>query len=421
MGVSERTCLTLFSGGGLADVGLRAAGYTPVGAVEYDAAIAGVYALNHGDHVHVAPVQDVDYRPYAGVTLVWASPVCTRASVANQDGEECAEDHEAADAVIRCLSEVRPVFFCLENVWPYRHFDSFKRICDALTEQGYRFVFEHLNAANYGVAQTRKRLILRARRDDGPLALMVPTHSCTASLFTDPWVGWYEAVEDLIPTLPESRFAEWQMKRLPEALKTFLVGGSNTSDAQAGPGVGGYADTEPTRCIVPSADRWRAFLAHPTADNDRFPVVIGSDPAFTTTCFRGMPRGFIVDGKPANYAGDLRIEASGRDAPTITASQPQHPFRALLVDGQNSRGQEGRDTTLLPTEPAMTLSAAAVKGPPRAWLEHGRVVQMTPRALARFQSAPDTYQLPQSNKLACRVIGNGVPSLLAQRVAESFG
>jgi site-specific DNA-cytosine methylase len=69
----------------------------------------------------------------------------------------------------------------------------------------------------------------------------------------------------------------------------------------------------------------------------------------------------------------------------------------------------------------MTLSAAAVKGPPRAWLEHGRVVQMTPRALARFQSAPDTYQLPQSNKLACRVIGNGVPSLLAQRVAESFG
>jgi site-specific DNA-cytosine methylase len=45
---------------------------------------------------------------------------------------------------------------------------------------------------------------------------------------------------------------------------------------------------------------------------------------------------------------------------------------------------------------------------------------MTPRALARFQSVPDSYQLPDSNALACRVIGNGVPVLVAQAVTASL-
>jgi len=44
-----------------------------------------------------------------------------------------------------------------------------------------------------------------------------------------------------------------------------------------------------------------------------------------------------------------------------------------------------------------------------------RVVQMTPRALARFQTFPDWYELPDSKSLACRIIGNAVPPLLMQK------
>jgi site-specific DNA-cytosine methylase len=40
-----------------------------------------------------------------------------------------------------------------------------------------------------------------------------------------------------------------------------------------------------------------------------------------------------------------------------------------------------------------------------------RVVQMTPRCLARFQAFPDWYELPESKSLACRIIGNAVPPL----------
>jgi DNA (cytosine-5)-methyltransferase 1 len=44
---------------------------------------------------------------------------------------------------------------------------------------------------------------------------------------------------------------------------------------------------------------------------------------------------------------------------------------------------------------------------------------MTPRALARFQSFPDWYELPERNALACKIIGNAVPPLLMRRVMEA--
>jgi DNA (cytosine-5)-methyltransferase 1 len=125
-----------------------------------------------------------------------------------------------------------------------------------------------------------------------------------------PWVGWYEAIEDLIDTLPDSEFAPWQLERLPDnwQSRTFLLGlnANATSGAQI------YFDEE-------------------------------------------------------------------SPSPTIHVRGGQ----------QNQRGFVG-----------------------------GRVVQMTPRALARFQTFPDWYELPEKKALACRVIGNAVPCLLYQKIVE---
>lgn len=44
---------------------------------------------------------------------------------------------------------------------------------------------------------------------------------------------------------------------------------------------------------------------------------------------------------------------------------------------------------------------------------------MIPRALARFQSVPDTYELPDKDSLACTVIGNGVPCRLMEAVINA--
>lgn len=55
-----------------------------------------------------------------------------------------------------------------------------------------------------------------------------------------------------------------------------------------------------------------------------------------------------------------------------------------------------------------------------AFLNQRHVYEMTPRALARFQSFPDSYVLPDRASLACTVIGNAVASLMMRRIVEQL-
>ena len=66
--------------------------------------------------------------------------------------------------------------------------------------------------------------------------------------------------------------------------------------------------------------------------------------------------------------------------------------------------------------PAMTMVSSSRAANTRAWLASGRVVKMTPRALARFQSFPDNYALPDRASLACCILGNAAPPLLMRAV-----
>lgn len=160
------TCASMFSGAGLADLGCAAAGYQPVAAVECSEEIAQVYVANLGDHCLCARVEDVDYRPWSGIDMAWCSPACIRASVANQSAGEAEADHTAAEAVSRMIVQARPRFFVLENVSGYASFRSFALILETLRVCGYAVAYEVVNSADYGVPQTRRRLILRARDFD---------------------------------------------------------------------------------------------------------------------------------------------------------------------------------------------------------------------------------------------------------------
>ena len=77
-------------------------------------------------------------------------------------------------------------------------------------------------------------------------------------------------------------------------------------------------------------------------------------------------------------------------------------------------------TTVTASQPAYTLPSTSGASRHKAWLQHGRVVKMTPRALARFQSFPDEYILPESSALACKGIGNAVPPLMMEKIYRQF-
>jgi len=291
----------------------------------------------------------------------------------------------------------------------------------------------------WAVPQTRMRLILRATRV-GRLRPLEPTHRervQSQGMFGEfeplpSWIGWYAAIEDLIPTLPESKFAPWQLMRLPSELTgDFLHITSNTQMANP-TGTGMLTPFAPANTVT-SGDgaRPRAFLAdcvhrtdaNLTARPDDEPAHTIKSSDFRRPC--NEPKAFLLDcqhtSERTTPARERSLTVRVPEEPTVTmlSSRTEMSQKAFIVDGKPA-SYDGALSVTGSASPTPTLTASQEKHPFRAWLDKGKVVSMTPRALARFQSVPDTYELPANKKLACTVIGNGVPSLMMQRIAESL-
>lgn len=385
--MSAPTAITLFSGGGFAALGLQQAGYQVVGAVEYDTAIAACYAANVGPvEVHDLSVAPARYfARWAGVDLLQASPPCPNFSRAKTGGYETVLDVRLAGAVCRAVRVIRPRTFLLENVRGYVHSASYARIVATVQALGYTIHAAILNSADYGVPQTRERLILRAVRT-GPVPALLPTHRKRGDWFSAPWVGWYAAIEDLVDTLPSSTFAPWQLARLPALLADMGV-------------------------LVDSRNSGQEYgKLHRT----------GNEPALTVTTVTRpshMPRAFLYP--PGDGDGTTPLRGAAEPRYTVVDASRQTP-RAFLLSDQYNGAKDGAQIRRA-SEPATTCTAGA-NHKVRAWLDpdQGRVVALTPPALARFQSVPPSYVLPDHARTACRIIGNGVPVLLMQRLGEGL-
>lgn len=332
--------ISLFSGGGGADIGAMQVGFTPVAANEYDADIAAVYRENIGNHIRVGDILEQAPKDYPSCYLLHLSPPCPNFSVAKAGRKETQHDIALAEKSAEFIRVLSPQAVTVENVGLYRKSESFRIIMQAIEDGGYMYDVAMLNAADYGVPQTRRRLFVRAKR-----GLLKPMPEPVR------WVGWYEAIEDLIPMLPDSHFAPWQLKRLPEFVKN-------------------------------------SFVFEPTEMRDNGHQVGCDKPCYTINVSRHLSgRAFIVDDQ-----------------------------RGSSFETKNDRGLSVRNDD----EPTFTQSIGSGGHPIRAWLSCGRVVAMTPRCLARFQSFPDWYELPEKKSLACKIIGNAVPPLMYEAVAKTL-
>jgi DNA (cytosine-5)-methyltransferase 1 len=211
----------LFSGAGGVAQGMRQAGFIHAWGLEFDPAIAEIYKANHGQ-VYVQNILDADPYKFEKVDLLHASPVCKSFSTANAKKGEKQLDIDCAIKTAQFIQVLQPPTFTLENVQAYGKSKAFNIILEMLYSQGYWVNYQVLNAADFGVAQSRRRLILIAVKS-GFIPSLPPKEK---------HIGWYEAIKDKVHDLPDSKLADWQLKALPDEIReSLLVPAGNTSFA----------------------------------------------------------------------------------------------------------------------------------------------------------------------------------------------
>lgn len=165
--IGDRTAADLFAGAGGSTQGLKDARYQVLAAVEFDAACAKSYRMNHKD---VELVED-DIRnvtPAALMTamglepgeldLLNACPPCQGfSSLGSMDTED--ERNDLVSSVLPFIEEIRPRSFILENVPGLARDGRLKELLTRTRAVGYGVRAYEVNATEFGVPQNRRRLI----------------------------------------------------------------------------------------------------------------------------------------------------------------------------------------------------------------------------------------------------------------------
>ena len=200
--------VSLFSGAGGLDLGFVRAGHEIVWANDlYEDAVA-TYRKNIGNHIVCEDISNISADNIPDCDIVIGGFPCQGFSVANTKRHIGDERNELYKQLIRIITAKKPKFFLAENVKGLTNLAKgavFKMIINDFTSMGYKVSYKVLNAADYGVHQTRQRVIIVGVRDDidWEYTFPKPTNTQGGSEILPNWISVSQALADIPdPDLP---------------------------------------------------------------------------------------------------------------------------------------------------------------------------------------------------------------------------
>ena len=214
--------VSLFSGCGGSSLGLRLAGFKVLSAVEFIPEAAKTYKSNFPDTY----VYEVDIRDLKGqdilsrfglkvgeVDLLEGSPPCSDFSKQrNKEGKEnrgkykvYSDTKQRVDDLFyeycRVLKEIKPKVFLAENVENLVYTKYYKEFVKSFEDAGYVVRTKVLNCEDYGIPQSRKRLIFIGFREDIGFEPTFPKQIKEKITTKD-------AIGDLVDSVPDMEMTE---------------------------------------------------------------------------------------------------------------------------------------------------------------------------------------------------------------------
>ena len=158
------TFVDLFCGGGFGARGAVTAGAQPILAVDAWEIATATYKSNFPDaEVICAPIESIDpcdfsnkYRP----DVLLTSPECTSHSIARGAKPGNEQSKETAIGIIPWIQALEPRWLIVENVSRMKKWERHAELVNVIESYGYTVNDLYLNAADFGVPQSRKRMFL---------------------------------------------------------------------------------------------------------------------------------------------------------------------------------------------------------------------------------------------------------------------
>ena len=253
-------------------LGFAATGrFESVLAVELDHDAADTYELNFGAHVARSgdgePVGISDVATFPDADVVIGGPPCQGFSALNMRGVGL-ERRDLWQEYVRCLEQAHPRAFIMENVPELLRSAEYADFVAEVRKLGFHVEGKILNAADYGVPQTRRRAIVIGVRE-GATLWPEQTHFAPGKCPPDAakWRTFRDAVSGL-PRKPNGK--DWHNARNPRPLSI------ERYQTIPGEGEGRFELAERAPEITP--DCW---LRKKTGSTDVFGRLWWDRPAFT--------------------------------------------------------------------------------------------------------------------------------------------
>lgn len=172
----------LFCGAGGLSYGMQGAGVKVVAGIDVDPACRHPFETNVGAPFHEQDINDVSADfvealfPNAGPRVLAGCAPCQPFSSYTQGRDTGPGQWSLLTKFGELTAAVQPEVVTMENVPRLTAHRVFDRFLSLLREAGYQYTHRVVRCADYGVPQTRSRLVLLASRL-GHIDLVGPTHS----------------------------------------------------------------------------------------------------------------------------------------------------------------------------------------------------------------------------------------------------
>jgi DNA (cytosine-5)-methyltransferase 1 len=199
--------VSLFSGVGGFDLGFMQAGHSVVWANDIWKEATETYKKNFPSHIVCQDIKDISASEIPHGDIIIGGFPCQGFSVANLKRTQHDERNYLYLEFVRIVREKSPQYFLAENVKGILSLAKgavFQMIIRDFTELGYEVQYAILNAADYGVPQTRERVFILGIRNGAvhtPIFPPPPSHQKLNGipLFEGrlPWISVGEALKNI--------------------------------------------------------------------------------------------------------------------------------------------------------------------------------------------------------------------------------